>query len=71
MSGPLAALLRARREVGGLGGGGGGAGRLGGAAGQVFGCRLVVPARGAAAAAVGLDTEENSEGRSGLIPVPD
>lgn len=50
VSGPLAALLRRRCEVGGLGrGGGGGACRLNGA-GQVFGCRLVVLARRAAAA---------------------
>lgn len=50
VSGPLAALLRRRCEVGGLGGGGGGgACRLRGA-GQVFGCRLVVLARRAAAA---------------------
>ncbi len=55
VSGPLAALLHCRREVGGLGGGGGGARGLRGA-GQVFGCRLVVLARRAAAAAVRLDT---------------
>lgn len=41
--GPLAALLKAGREVGGLGRGGR-AERLGGT-GQVFGCRLVVLAR--------------------------
>lgn len=55
VSGPLAALLHCRREVGGLGGGGGGARRLRGA-GQVFGCRLVVLAWRAAAAAVRLDS---------------
>lgn len=55
MSGPLATLLHCRREVGGLGGGGGGACGLRGA-GQVFGCGLVVLARGAAAA-TSLDAE--------------
>ena len=53
VSGPLAALLQCRYEVGGLGGGGGGARRLRGA-GQVFGCRLVVLAGSAAAAAAAV-----------------
>lgn len=52
--GPLAPLLRCRREVVALGGGGGGAGGLR-RAGQVFGRRLVPLARGAAVA--GLDSE--------------
>lgn len=41
VSGPLAALLRCRREVGALSWRGAAAGRLL-AAGQVFGCRLVL-----------------------------
>lgn len=67
MSGPLAALLHCRCEVGGLGGGGGGACRLRGA-GQVFGRRLVVLARSAAAAAVRLDPTTN-KGRNRLFLV--
>lgn len=53
VSGPLAALLHCGYEVGGLGGGGAGARRICGT-GQVFGCRLVVLARSAAATAVRL-----------------
>lgn len=56
MSGPLAALLHCGYEVGSLGGGGAGACRICGT-GQVFGCRLVVLARSAAATAVRLHTE--------------
>lgn len=64
VSGPLAALLHCRYEVGGLGGGGGGARRICGT-GQVFGSRLVVLDRSAAAAAVRLHTEN---GRNRLFP---
>lgn len=57
VSGPFAALLHCRCEVGCLGGRGGGACRLCGA-GQVFGCRLVVLAQ---SAAVRLDTERGKQ----------
>lgn len=61
VSGPLAALLRCRCEVGGLGGGGGGRARRLRGAGQIFCCRLVVSAGRTAAAALRLDTESNRE----------
>lgn len=51
VSGPLAALLHRRCEVGGLGGGGGGGAHWLRGADQVFGGRVVVRARSAAAAA--------------------
>lgn len=66
VSGPLAALLHRRCEVGGLGGGGGDACRLCGT-GEVFGCRLVVLAR--SDATTGLDTK-NKDCSQCIINIP-